>query len=173
MNADHPPIPAWLSGRPLAGGLVVPWITPQLPDGRHLFGSIEQTSSEHALIHRLCGVCGRRIAPQPLVLLLRMSDIPRQCTNEPALHPQCAAYTAVACPMINGTLKTYRSTQPPGVPLTEDSAARRGSPAEPWFAVWVSDYDLVIDHGNLCASYRRIRTRRIRPITWSSQRLTP
>lgn len=169
MNPDHPPVPAWLSGRPRVGGLVVPWITPKLPDGRYVFGSIEQTYAEHSLVHRLCGVCGHRLAPQPIVLLLRASDLPRQCTSEPGLHPQCAAYTAAACPMVNGTLATYRSTPVPGVPVTQDSSARRGARAEQWFSVWLNDYHVVVDHGHLAASYRGEQPLRIRPIAQPSQ----
>lgn len=164
MNPDRPPVPAWLCGRPLAGGLVVPWITPKLPDGRYVFGTIEQTHAEQALVHRLCGICGHRLAPQPAVLLLRASDLPRQCTSEPALHPQCAAYTALACPMVNGALVTYRTTPVPGLPLTAQAAARRGARAERWFSVWLKDHHLVVDHGHLAASYRDEQVLRIRPV---------
>jgi hypothetical protein len=46
------------------------------------------------------------------VLMMRLSDLPRQCTSEPALHPWCAAYTSESCPMIAGRLDHYRSSLP-------------------------------------------------------------
>lgn len=47
------------------------------------------------------------------MLMMRLSDLPRQCTSEPALHPWAAAYTSESCPMIGGRLDHYRSSLPP------------------------------------------------------------
>lgn len=167
-DTSVPPIPAWLAHLPTVGGLVVPWITPRTADGRYLFGSVDHDRMEHALLRRWCGVCGRPNADR-LVLLMRLSDLPRRCTSEPPLHPQCAAYTITACPMVAGRLDHYRST-PRRLDATmapaPDSAARQGSPAEPWFAVWLDGYEVVTDHGNLAASYADRRPLRFRSITW-------
>ncbi|MFC4004412.1 hypothetical protein ACFS2C_19440 [Prauserella oleivorans] len=163
-----PPIPAWLAHLPTVGGLVVPWITPRTADRRYLFGSVDRDRMGQALLRRLCGVCGRPLEDR-LVLLMRLSDLPRRCTNEPALHPQCATYTIAACPMVGGRRDHYRST-PLMVDTTivppSDSAARQGAPAEPWFAVWLATYAVITDHGNLAASYAATQALRIRPITW-------
>jgi hypothetical protein len=71
--------------------------------------------------------------------------------------------------MVAGSLSHYRSG-PPRLDATmasaPDAAARRGSPVEPWFAVWLAGYQVVTDHGNPCASYAGTRPLRIRPITW-------
>lgn len=161
-------IAACLAHLPVVGGLAVPWITPCTADGRHLFGTIDGGRAAHALRHRWCGVCGRPLGRR-LVLLLRLSDLARQCTNEPALHPQCAAYTCAACPMIAGRLAHYRSAPAPLDPTMlppSDTESRLGARAEPWFAVWLTDYDVITDHANLAASYRGTRPLRIRPITW-------
>lgn len=171
-----PPIPDWLSHRPTVAGLVVPWITPRTPDGRYLFGGIDATLTERALRQRRCGVCGRDLDDR-LVLMMRLSDLPRMCTAEPALHPVCAYYTARACPMINGRLTNYRSS--PVLPDTVtycdgmdqaslEQDARSGAPAEPWFAVWLGDYHLAEIAGYLAASYAGTRPLRIRPVTWRS-----
>lgn len=167
-EATVPAIPRWLSHLPTAGGLVVPWVTPRTADGRHLFGAVDADLVKQALLHRWCGVCGRPLDDR-LVLLMRLSDLPRQCTPEPALHAQCSAYTTVACPMVAGRLEHYRST-PVRVDTTmvssPDAAIRQGKPAEPWFAVWLRAYRVVIDHGNFAASYAGTRPLRIRPITF-------
>jgi hypothetical protein len=163
-----PPIPVWLAHLPTVGGLVIPWITPRIADCRYLFGSVDGDRMEQALLRRWCGVCGRPHADR-LVLLMRLSDFPRQCINEPALHPQCAAYTLAACPMVAGHLDHYRSTLPwldTTMAPAPDVTARQSASAEPWFAVWLDGYRVVTDHGNLAASYADTRPLRIRSLTW-------
>ena len=163
-----PPIPLSLQHLPTAGGLVVPWITPRTADGRYLFGTVDRDRMERALRYRWCGICGQQLEDRA-VLMMRLSDLPRQCTSEPALHPWCAAYTSKACPMIAGRLDHYRSSLPEldtNMLPAPDAAARQGAPAEPWFAVWLDDYRVITDHGNLAASYAGIKPLRIRPVRW-------
>ena len=122
-------------------------------------------------------MCGRALVEQPgdrLILLMRLSDLPQQRTSEPALDPVCAAYTQAACPMVAGRLTHYRTTPMrlgPGMAPAVDQAARLGAPAEPWFAVWLTHYTVVLDprNGQPAASYAGTRPRRIRPITWAHQ----
>ncbi|WHT20203.1 hypothetical protein N8J89_03775 [Crossiella sp. CA-258035] len=138
-------------------------------DGRHLLGAVDYERTRQALLHRLCQVCGRPLHER-LVLLMRLSDLPRRCTSEPALHPECHAYTVSACPMVNGHLTHYRSTpvRPgPGTTSAPDTCARLGKPAEPWFSVWLAGYQVGIDHGNHVASYAHTKPLRIRPVTWN------
>ncbi|GAA3012658.1 hypothetical protein GCM10010483_66890 [Actinokineospora diospyrosa] len=163
-----PPIPEPLRQLPTVGGLVVPWVTPRTADGRFLFGSVDRDRVDQALHGRLCGVCGLPLEHRA-VLMMRMSDVARQCSSEPALHRWCAAYTIQACPMINGRLNHYRSTAPrldPNMVSAPDAAARHGAAAEPWFAVWIAGYRVITDHGNLAASYAGTTPLRLRPITW-------
>jgi site-specific recombinase XerD len=81
-----PPIPLSLQHLPTMGGLVVPWITPRTADGRYLLGSVNHALMSHAVLNRWCGVCGRPLDDR-VVLMMRLSDLPRQCTSEPAMHP--------------------------------------------------------------------------------------
>jgi hypothetical protein len=121
-----------------------------------------------ALLSKWCGVCGQPLKHRA-VLMMRLSDLPRQCTSEPALHPWCAAYTSECCPMIGGRLDQYRSSLPrldTTMLAAPDASARQGAAAEPWFAVWLADFQVITDHGNLAASYAGTRPLRIRPITW-------
>jgi len=169
-ESSMPPIPVWLSHLPVVGGLAVPWITPLTQDGRYLLGALHPQRLEQAITRYLCSVCGRSLEC-PLVLLMRLSDLPRQCTSEPALHPVCAAYTTAACPMVGGRMDHYRSSPSrlgPGMAPSEDQAARLGARAEPWFAVWLSWYTPITDpiNNQPAASYAGIRPLRIRAITW-------
>jgi hypothetical protein len=164
-DTPPPPIPHALSHLPVAGGLPVPWITPQV-DGRYLFGAIDADRRDQALLQRRCGVCAEPLGAR-LVLLLRASDLSRRRTAEPALDPACAAFTARMCPMVAGRLDHYRATArtlDPAMIPGPDAAARRGARAEPWFAVWLPAYAVIADHGGLAASYPPGAPLRIRPI---------
>jgi hypothetical protein len=172
-DAAVPPIPLWLADLPTVGGMAIPWIAARTEEGRYLLGAVSQTRGAHALYGRLCGVCGRplddRDMGDPIVMLMRLSDLPRRLSSEPPLHPQCAAYTIAACPMVNGRLRRYRSTPFPldsTMVKPPDMAARGGKPAEPWFAVWLRTYRVVAGQGHMAASYIGIEPLRIRPITW-------
>jgi hypothetical protein len=149
------------------GGLVVPWLTPRTADGRWLLGRVLADRVERALHARLCGVCGRELDKGRLVLLMRLSDLHRQRSFEPGLHPVCAKYTADACPMVAGRLDHYRPT-PARLDATmipdPDTADRQGAAAPPWFAVWVREYEVIIDNGNPAASYAGTEPVRIRPL---------
>lgn len=163
-----PPIPLWLAHLPVVAGMAVPWITARGLDGRHVFGGLHPLRQRQAIFDRLCQVCGRRLDHRS-ILLMRLSDLPRQRTSEPALDPVCAAYTAAACPMVAGRMRHYRSTPPSlghGVSALVSQPGRFGAAAEPWFAVWLDRYSPVTDGGRQFASYAGNRPLRIRPITW-------
>src|SRR4051812_154693 len=163
-----PLIPLSLQHLPTAGGLVVPWITPRTGDGRYLLGSVDRRLADRALLNRWCGVCGRSLESRA-VLVMRLSDLSRQCTNEPALHPWCAVSTSKSCPMVGGRLGHYRSSLPQldtNMLRAPDAAARQGAAAEPWFAVWLAGYEVIRENGNHAASYARTEPLRIRPVTW-------
>jgi len=168
-----PPIPVRLAHRPTVAGLVVPFITARTDDGRYLFGALDPIRQHQCLTQHRCQVCGRRLDDR-LVLLMRLVDLPRQRTSEPALDPVCCAYTQAACPMVAGQLRRYRSTPMrlgAGMAPALDTPARLGAAAEPWFSVWLSGYETVIEPDNQqpAASYAGIRPLRIRPITWRQQ----
>jgi hypothetical protein len=163
-----PLIPLWLARRPVVAGLAVPWITARGLDGRYLFGALDPLRQQQAILDHRCQVCGRPLEHRS-ILLMRLDDLPRKRTSEPALDPVCAAYTAAACPMIAGQMRRYRSTPPAlghGVTAQVSHPARFGAPAEPWFAVWLDRYSAVTDDGQPFASYTGTRPLRIRPITW-------
>jgi len=87
-----PPIPLWLAHLPVVAGMAVPWITARGLDGRHMFGALHPLRQRQAIFDHLCQVCGRRLDHRS-ILLMRLTDLPRQRTSEPALDPVCAAYT--------------------------------------------------------------------------------
>jgi hypothetical protein len=150
------PIPARLAHRPTQGGLVVPWIAVQLADGTHDFAACVGRQVNLAMLDQLCQVCGDPIPP-PIVFFAAADQLDDMLLDAPPLHPECAAYSAQACPMVAGHLATYRrhasrastNRQPCAEPgcdcggwvATEER--ERGATALAWSAVWCRSYDRI------------------------------
>lgn len=146
--------PRRCSTRPRVGGLVVPWISYQ--HGEHaMFGTVDPVKASRALTHRLCQICGQQL-DERFCLAVRPMDVRVGFAAEPALHPECLAYSKQHCPMLNGTAAAYRTTSAaithpagrpcndPGCPCPEiigpdeGHAARSGRPADD-FDAWMID----------------------------------
>ncbi|MGX1915969.1 cell envelope biogenesis protein OmpA [Streptomyces phaeochromogenes] len=153
-------IPQRCARRPLAGGLVVPWVS-LIHGGHAAFGSLDPRRARIAFLRCLCQICGERL-DERCFLIVRPADVIRGCSPEPALHPECLPYTAAHCPMLNGTATHYRRSpvlakHPAGRPCTdlscpcpsrspgEGHAARSGSPADRYEAwmIHTRNYRLV------------------------------
>lgn len=154
------PIPQRCARRPLAGGLVVPWVS-LIHGGHAAFGSLDADRALTAFLHRLCQICGQHL-DERCFLIVRPADAAQGCSPEPALHPECLPYAAAHCPMLNGTATHYRqrpvlASHPAGRPCTDPScpcpslspdeghAARSGSPADRYEAwmIHTRNYRLV------------------------------
>jgi hypothetical protein len=139
------PIPQRCVRRPLAGGLVVPWVS-LIHNGHAAFGSLDADRARTAFLRRLCQICGQPLEER-CFLIVRPADLARGCSPEPALHPECLPYAAAHCPMLNGSATHYRSrpvlaSHPAGRPCADPScpcpaqahdtghAARSGRPAD-------------------------------------------
>ncbi|MDT0307242.1 cell envelope biogenesis protein OmpA [Streptomyces sp. DSM 44917] len=145
----HPPIPVRCAARPLAGGLVVPWIT-LIHNGIPAFGAIDAARRHAAFVHRLCQICGQQLEER-IYLLVRPMDVHAGYAPEPAVHPECLGYARQHCPHLNGQATHYRRTpvssaHPAGRPCEDpncpcrktdssaDHAVRAGAPADDWDA---------------------------------------
>lgn len=143
-----PPIPVRLAARPLVGGLVVPYITLETDVG-WTFGRVHHGRWRQVILGRRCQTCGDPLGSR-YVLLVRAGDIEHGYTAEPAMHPECARYSALACPMVAGRMTHYRSSPHPGTACPDpgcrcglvtagpDQPTLAGTAAEPWSAVWCS-----------------------------------
>lgn len=173
-----PPIPAYLAQFPTVGGLVIPFITLQHRNGKAALGLVDASRVELCLREKRCSVCGSVIAGR-MVFLMRPVDLGRKCSNEPALCPPCAAYTQAACPMITGHMARYQASVSPFATRTcgdpscrcvlwappDATTARLGAAAEPWFALWTLQYELIRDDADRpAASFAGLKVLRIREI---------
>lgn len=91
-------IPQRCAHRPLAGGLVVPWVT-LIHGGHAALGVLDADRARAAFRHRLCQICGQRLNER-CFLIVRPADVIKGHSPEPALHPECLPYTAAHCPML-------------------------------------------------------------------------
>lgn len=149
------PIPAHLARCPTQGGRIVPVVSARHTNGAALFSLNHPLRRDACLRRRLCGVCGQMLAARAedkFVVVVRPVDLTHGYTAEPALHPECAAYAARACPMLAGTMDHYRSTprdldaercSDPGCDCrkwqnSDDVHARAGAAASPFYAAWIA-----------------------------------
>lgn len=148
-----PPIPQRLARRPTLGGLVVPYVALTIGDRIH-FGQTRGMKAARCIIDGLCQVDGKPLGAAPFLFLGTQSAIDEGFSSEAPLHPECAAYSAKACPMLNGAMRHYakhdrsHTGEPCGDPgcdcggWVSDPADKAGAPSEPWFQIWVSGYQL-------------------------------
>ncbi len=154
------PVPQHLSDRPTQGGLVVPWISVELANGSFDLGNMHNTRVNTCFIRRLCQICGERIGDLA-VFFLSTNGLEDMVAGEPPLHPECAAYSKRACPMVAGQMNHYRKTPTrtqghvgktcptPGCDCggwvsTPGNGQNAGRPAEAWHMVWCNDYDITV-----------------------------
>jgi len=151
----RPAIPASCARRPLAGGLVVPYVNARLADGGVDFRTPHTARYEQCWSYGLCQTCG---APYRGGLdFVMVFGGPNQFADlhfdEPPLCLPCALYASQACPMLAGRQESYvdrpklteghRGACPQGcgcagwTPTDPSVPEHRGEPAHPWWAAYV------------------------------------
>lgn len=158
----RPPIPASLAGRPVRGGLAVPWINSELADGGADFRSTHRTKFEAAWKSCLCQSCGSPARPYA-VLVCGPRQILSGEFDEPPACPPCALYASRSCPMVNGRTVTYpdrprviegkrgQKCAEPGCGCggwldadPEHSADMGGQPVLPWYAAFIHPHAYIL-----------------------------
>ena len=153
-----PPIPAGCAHRPTTrDGLIQPWANVELSDGGCDFRSHHNSRWQRCWTDHLCQVCGEQNRT-PMVALCGPRQLEQLVFDEPPLHPECARYVTVACPMVAGERSRYRAGEvlahrsrggqcpEPGcdcggwVPTPGLAAGPGGSPAHEWYAVYLTGY---------------------------------
>ena len=178
---DPPAIPVRLSQRPVIGGLAVPWVVAHHADGTPVLGFIDGSRQAACLARGWCQACGQPLG-SPLILMVRSRDVVAGSAVEPALHPECAAYSAYACPMLAGMMARYRATPRPARQercgdascacrawvRPGDRDLRAGRPREPFAAVWISQSEYRVTDGPAAVApglaLRGVRVLKVRPV---------
>jgi hypothetical protein len=175
------PVPQRCAERPLLGGLVVPYIS-LVAEGRTHLGGTHGIRVAECVTHYLCQICGEALGEPPYLFLATQTMLDEGISGEPALHPECAAYSQKVCPMVNGSMATYsrHPHDPSGKPCnlagcdcggwTSSDGENAGKPAEPWFRVWVRGYAIGVREagpvtvGNVTGCVFRGRVFKVRPV---------
>lgn len=179
MNA--PPIPQRCIDRPVLGGLVVPYIS-LVAEGRTHLGGTHGIRVAECVANYLCQIDGQPLGDPPYLFLATQTMIDEGFSGEPALHPECAAYSVKACPMVAGRMLAYSKHphDPSGKPCnlagcdcggwTSSQGANAGKSAEPWFRVWVRTYAIGVKErgpvtvGNVTGCVFKGRIVKVRPV---------
>lgn len=158
-----PPIPARCARRPTnSAGLVIPYVSvvaaASTDHGRDiLLGEVHGARAARCIRVGLCQVCAQPLE-RPFVVLTTARRLTEQWSSEAPLHPECARYSRLACPMLAGKMPTYRQRgQANGRPCPDPdcdcggwvdsnpgAVSKGGQPAEAWFEVWLNDYAIAI-----------------------------
>lgn len=182
----NPSIPIHLYHRPVVGGLAAPYISVEHRDGRAVLGVVHNSRLERCLAECLCQTCGEPLRDR-VVVMFRPSDKTAGYASEPGMHPECAAYSMKACPVLNGTAAKHRTAprnlegQPCGEPGCDcagwvstdpkQADARARADVDPYFAMWLrrSDYRIVNDElgrpsGIVLVGFEPLKVRPVNPL---------
>ena len=158
----RPPIPASMAGRPVVGGLALPWVNAELADGGVDFRSPHTAKYEAAWKRGLCQSCGNPIGLR-MVLVCGPRQVLTLRFDEPPVCPPCAVYVSRSCPFVSGRTTVYpdrpriteghrgekcfdpscgcggwQETDP------EHAADMGGQPNLPWYALWIGRRDYAL-----------------------------
>lgn len=138
----------------------MPWVSVELAGGSYDLGNMHNTRANRCFVERRCQICGERIG-DTVVFFVATTGLVDMVAGEPPAHPECAAYSKRACPMVAGRMGHYRKTPTrteghageacptPGcdcggwVP-TPGNTDNAGRAAERWHMVWCNEFDLTV-----------------------------
>ncbi|MGE3272802.1 MAG: hypothetical protein AB7P40_28960 [Chloroflexota bacterium] len=114
-------------------GLPIPFAQLRV-DGRPDFRSLDQALVKQCVESRLCGLCGR-VLDYWIAFIGGPACRQNRLFKDPAMHPDCAAYAARACPFIAGSKTKYSSRPLPEGPglathVDRNMAAHERRPAD-------------------------------------------
>jgi hypothetical protein len=98
-----------------ARGYPIPWAQFRGDDGAADFRTVDQGLVDRCIDERLCGICGEQLA-QWVVFIGGPACLTYRLFKDPAMHPACAAFAAIACPFIAGAYTRYSTAPPPSGP---------------------------------------------------------
>jgi hypothetical protein len=138
-----PPLPAAMKHLPSdpKRGFVVPWFV-QWIDGQPDFRIMDGAKLVRAIREKLCWVCGKQLSGRGVFLIGPMCAVNRN-TTEPPSHPECARFSAKACPFLTMPKMRRREDELTAQSVVAGHAIKRNpGVALLWFA---RDYKVIND----------------------------
>jgi hypothetical protein len=106
-KAPDIPIPRQMQGLPTARGFVVPWFV-RWYGGQPEFRVMDAFKFEQAIKQGLCWVCGGKLMGAGRCFVIGPMCAVNRVASEPPSHPDCARYSARACPFLSRPYATRR-----------------------------------------------------------------
>lgn len=145
-----------------------------------MLGVVHRRKAVDCIVNSLCQICGQRLG-RPVVVLATAAQVDERYTTEAALHPECAAYSVRACPVVAGERTVLRGPDRHigqgcdvagcGCAGWVDADADggegvRGRPVGPWFAVLLDNYEIAVNERREVQglAWQRFEPRRVRPV---------
>lgn len=116
-HRDLPPMPKSMRKRPVHRGFPVPYFVAWI-DGAPDFRIVDTKKFVSALKQKRCWVCGEKLGTELAFTIGAMCAVNRTI-SEPPSHPECAEWSAVACPFLSRPHMTRREGNYPDMPLFE------------------------------------------------------
>ena len=107
LRPELTPLPDRMRHLKVYNGYPVPWFVPWLADGTPEFRVVAPEQRDLALLTRKCWVCGDVLGRYLTFVLGPMCGITRT-TSEPPCHLECAEWSVINCPFLNGREKRRR-----------------------------------------------------------------
>jgi len=101
------PIPRAMQNLPEARGFKVPWFVRWF-DGQPEFRVMDSHKFAQAVTLRLCWVCGGKLTGAARCFVIGPMCAVNRVSSEPPSHPDCARYSARACPFLSRPHATRR-----------------------------------------------------------------
>lgn len=143
ITRPMPPLPKKMRDLPVdpKRGFVVPWFV-QWIDGQPDFRIMDGRKLVRAIREDLCWVCGKARGAGAVFLIGPMCAVNRN-TAEPPCHPECARFSAMACPFLTMPKMRRREDELTAQSVVAGHAIKRNpGVALLWFA---SDYKVIND----------------------------
>jgi hypothetical protein len=97
---EMPALPANMAHLPVdKRGYVVPWFVSWI-NGEPEFRIADTKKMRRAVLEHLCWVCGRGIRAAVNVFVIGPMCAINRVSSEPPSHPECARFSALACPFL-------------------------------------------------------------------------
>jgi hypothetical protein len=100
LRPELPPMPPQIAALPVARGYPIPFFVPWV-NGAPEFRAADARKRAWCVKHRACWVCGTKLpAAEDFAFLVGPMCAVNFTTAEPPMHPECAEWSARACPFV-------------------------------------------------------------------------
>lgn len=150
QNRTNIPIPEQMKHLSIWNGFPIPFAT-MLNDGVPDFRTLDTLRVQMCIYDRKCGICGKEIPKGWLAFIGGQKAVENRLFIDPAMHKECAYYSARVCPYLSGTKRQYAESESPSesnVNVTQ--IVKIDQPRPTRMAIYITlGYDIIHDGSQL------------------------